>query len=504
MKNPSSSILNYTGRLFGNPVSAWLYKHVFERQLNSIWGYLFLFLLTFMVSWLVVKVGWFIGILIAAAVIGGPILFSTVFKVEFGIKLMLIIAVFMSVFLKLLPNIPIGLVMDSTILMMMLGITYRAIKKGEWKPFQTPITGAILLWMCWHLIEIANPIAASRVAWFYVVRPAVGYILLFFAAYGYLNSITRIKGLVYLIVILFALSGIWGIVQFIFGYFPFEMEYIVSHDAVHLVYIQGRWRSFGTMGSPAQFGVIMAYTLIFCFVLVKVRFGKYSKLFMISSGIICTMALVYSGTRTGVALVPIGIMTIVGLSRSVKLYLICIFGGIIMIGIINMPTDNYHIKRIQSTFNASEDESYKVRERNKEMITPWILSHPMGGGLGSTGVWGQRFSPGTFLANFPPDSGYVRIAVEMGWIGLLIYIFLWINILIKSVFPYWKMKNPELKTIALSIFVSIVPLIVIESAQDIVGKLPSNLLFWVQLAILFRAIELDLNEQKELCEKTVK
>ncbi len=490
--------------MFSNPVLAWLYKHIFEKQLNSFWGYLILLTITFGVSWLVVKVGWFIGILIAAAVIGGPILFSTVFRVEFGIKLMLIIAVFMSVFLKLLPNIPIGLVMDSTILMMMLGILYRAIKKGEWKPFQTPITGAILLWMCWHLIEIANPIAASRVAWFYVVRPAVGYILLFFAVYGYLNSISRIKGILYLIVILFAISGIWGIVQFIFGYFPFEMEYIVSHDAVHLVYIQGRWRSFGTMGSPAQYGVIMAYTVIFCFVLAKVKFGKHSKIIMISSGIICIMALVYSGTRAGVALIPIGVMTIVGLSRSIKLYLACALGGIIMIGIINMPTDNYHIQRIQSTFNASEDESYKVRERNKEMIKPWILSHPMGGGLGSTGVWGQRFSPGTFLANFPPDSGYVRIGVEMGWIGLLIYIFLWLNILIKSVFPYWKMKNPELKTIALSIFVSIVPLIVIESAQDIVGKLPSNLLFWVQLAILFRAIELDLNEQKELCEKTVK
>ena len=44
-------------------------------------------------------------------------------------------------------------------------------------------------------------------------------------------------------------------------------------------------------------------------------------------------------------------------------------------------------------------------------------SFPIGGGLGSTGVWGQRFTPGSFLAMFAPDSGLIRVAVELGWVG---------------------------------------------------------------------------------------
>ncbi|MCP6423416.1 hypothetical protein NL463_29335, partial [Klebsiella pneumoniae] len=58
---------------------------------------------------------------------------------------------------------------------------------------------------------------------------------------------------------------------------------------------------------------------------------------------------------------------------------------------------------------------------NQKRIQPYILSHPIGGGLGATGVWGVRFAPYSFLANFPPDSGYVRVAVELGWIGLGIF-----------------------------------------------------------------------------------
>lgn len=35
-------------------------------------------------------------------------------------------------------------------------------------------------------------------------------------------------------------------------------------DAIHLVYIQGRWRIFGTLTSPAQYGVVVTiFSMIF-------------------------------------------------------------------------------------------------------------------------------------------------------------------------------------------------------------------------------------------------
>ena len=489
--------LRLDGQGLRYPWQEWVREQVFVRRLNTVWGWLLLGAISLGVAVLVAKVNWVFGILIAAGVIGAPILFSAMFKLEMGIYLMITLAFFMSVFLKLFSKIPVGLVMDFTILLMMLGIVYKGIKTDDWTAFRTPITYTILVWMAYHFFEFLNPQAASRAAWFYVVRPAVGYILLFFACYAYLRTLRELKRLLIFLVLLSAVSGIWGIYQFLFGYFDFEMRDIVLNQQVHLVYIQGRWRSFGTMGSPAQYGVVMAYTILFSLVLLGVKFPKWFRFFLYLNALISLMAMVYSGTRAGYVLIPLGIMVMVGLARNVKLYVLCAIGGVAAVGVINMPTSNYHILRIQSAFKGSEDESYKVRKRNKEMIMPWIAAHPIGGGLGSTGVWGQRFSPGTFLANFPPDAGYIRVAVEMGWIGLIIYLALWINIMVFSIIGYLRMKDKELKAVALGILVCIAPLMVIEYAQDIIGKLPSNLLFWVQVALLVRAVEIDLSNQKK-------
>jgi hypothetical protein len=444
----------------------------------------------------VAKVGWVMGLLAGLACIGAPVLAFIALDAGWGVYLMVAISVFMNAALKLIPDLPIGLLMDFCILIMVLGVLYRCYHGNSWsKVFKTPISWVIGIWSGWHLMELANPIAASRVAWFYVARPALGYILIFFVAYGYLDTEARIRKLFFFIIACCGVSGVWGVIQFVNGYFPFEMNYIVQHQAVHLVFIQGRWRSFGPMSSPAHFGVVMAYMTVCSILMMRLAKRGGAKFLLLLSAAACLMALVYSGARSGYAVLPLSLAVMVGLSQNVKLYIACAIAGMGLAVVVAMPTDNYHIKRIQSTFKSEEDLSYNVREENRRMITPWILAHPMGGGLGSTGVWGQRFSPGTFLANFPPDSGYVRIAVEMGWIGLGLYALLWIVILWNGIIGFFKIKHPPLKLMALCILVSIVPLVVVEMAQDIVGKLPSNMLFWVFLAILMRCIDLGKNPQ---------
>ncbi|MEO0332959.1 MAG: O-antigen ligase domain-containing protein, partial [Bacteroidota bacterium] len=157
----------------------------------------------------------------------------------------------------------------------------------------------------------------------------------------------------------------------------------------------------------------------------------------------------------------------------------------------------YQIQRIHTILKASEDNSYQTRARTREMITPWILTHPIGGGLGSTGVWGQRFSPHTFLANFPPDSGLIRVAVELGWIGLLIFLNVYATILIKGTFAFWKMKDKQYKCMVAGFMCGIPPFLLVEWGQEVVGVFPISILFWIITAIIFKAIQLD-KEEREL------
>ncbi|MDB5017824.1 MAG: hypothetical protein JWQ84_2656, partial [Mucilaginibacter sp.] len=140
--------------------------------------------------------------------------------------------------------------------------------------------------------------------------------------------------------------------------------------------------------------------------------------------------------------------------------------------------------------------------KNQELIKPFILSHPIGGGLGAVGVWGQRFAPNSYLAHFPPDSGYVRVAVEMGWIGLIIYCIFNFVILYKGINYYYLIKDPELKSYCLAMILIIFAFDVGNFPQQALVQYPSNILFYLAMAILNVAMRLDL-EQRKLQPQTI-
>src|SRR5262249_18386596 len=132
-------------------------------------------------------------------------------------------------------------------------------------------------------------------------------------------------------------------------------------------------------------------------------------------------AMLFSGTRSSYILIPAAMVMLVILKFNRKVFVFTAAAGFMLAFLIMVPTSNPTLARFQSAFKPSKDRSFEERAKNQEMIKPYILAHPICGGLGSVGVWGQRFAPDSFLAKFPPDSGYVRVAVEMGWIGLFIY-----------------------------------------------------------------------------------
>ena len=133
------------------------------------------------------------------------------------------------------------------------------------------------------------------------------------------------------------------------------------------------------------------------------------------------MVMLYSGTRASYVIIPAALVMLAILYFNRKVFIFCSIGGLILGALIMVPTSNSTLARFQSAFRPSKDASFEERAKNQERIKPYILSHPIGGGLGSVGVWGERFAPNSYLAKFPPDSGYVRVAVEMGYIGLLLF-----------------------------------------------------------------------------------
>ena len=398
--------------------------------------------------------------------------------------------------IMLAPSVPVGIVVDLIISVGFLGFLLRSIRHNDFEIFKTPMAGIIYIWIGYNIFQLFNPWAASRVAWFYTMRPFVIYPLMYFIAAYIIKNRKDWLTLFYFFVTILVLSGAWGMFQWLHGYMPFEMNYLQDNDMIHLVYIRGRWRLFGTLLSPAQFGVSMAIVAQMALVLLVNRGGLLYRALMLFLFLFLIFLTVFSGTRAAMVILPISISVWVILSRNLKIWTLAAFAGICFVILLYIPVNNFYIERVQSAFKPGQDESLNVRLENRRAMYPWILKHPIGGGIGSTGALGMRFSPNTRLAQFAPDSGYLRVATELGWIGLIIYLVLWYKFLSLGIRNQWNVSDPHIKYALLAIVTSMASLLIVEWVQDIIGKIPFNLLFWILAALITQAPIIDTSEDE--------
>jgi O-antigen ligase len=205
--------------------------------------------------------------------------------------------------------------------------------------------------------------------------------------------------------------------------------------------------------------------------------------------------MLFSGTRGAYVLVPVALGMFLILKFSRKVFILGLVAGIIMAALVFMPTSNNYIRRFQSAFSPEYDASFNIRTTNQKKIQPYIIAHPFGGGLGATGTWGQRFSPQSYLANFPPDSGYVRVAVEIGWIGLFIFCTLIFIVLKIGITNFYKIRDPELKSFSLAMVLIVFALHIGNFPQEALVQYPTNILFSLVLALIITLPALDNDMQ---------
>lgn len=78
------------------------------------------------------------------------------------------------------------------------------------------------------------------------------------------------------------------------------------------------------------------------------------------------------------------------------------------------------IRRMRTTFRPTQDASFNVRKENQKKLALYLKDKPFGEGLGLSGGNARRFSS-RLTANIPNDSTYVKIWVETGIVGLILF-----------------------------------------------------------------------------------
>jgi O-antigen ligase len=457
---------------------------------------------------LVIAVAIAMGGIIAAAgllviFIGIPVVLAIIAYPVFGIAVLMVVSFFLNYVSEFLPpETPTGIILDAITYLLIFGFLLKFKYEKDWSYFKNPISYLILAWLAYNFFEVINPASPSILAWVYTVR-TVGFIMLMYFIFVYqIRSLATIKSLVKLWLVLAFLSAISGFQQENFGLLPFEKTWYYQ-DPLRLsfLYINGHLRKVAIFPDPVTFSYNMVVAAVLCLCLMFTKIKTYKKVILGVSIPFFFLVMLYSGTRGAFVLPPAALALLAVMNFNKKILTFVIGAAIVLVGLIFMPTSNQFIKRFQTAFRPSDDASFNVRAENQKRIKPYILSHPIGGGLGSVGIWGRRFAPNSFLAKFPPDSGYVRVAVEMGYIGLILFCTLMFVILKTGINNYYLIKNPELKIYCLAMVLIIFVFNIGNYPQQALVQYPSNILFYLACALLNVTLRLDKQEQQELAEK---
>jgi putative inorganic carbon (hco3(-)) transporter len=470
-----------------------------EKLWNPI-GILLLSALSIIITLGVVKYGIMAALLPMAAMIGLPVVYTIVAYPGFGIFIYLAMAYTIMWFFKLGVTFPLGTLMDGMEGLFILSVFIKQKKQENWSIFKGPVTTMILVWVGYNIFEVVNPVAESRQAWIYTVRTVAVVMFMYFIFIYYIDSKKLIRSILKMWIGLAFFAAVYAFKQEHIGFFAFEDAYLHSDPGVELLlFINGVWRKFSIFSDPVAFAYNMVSASLLCIGLMSGPVSRRKKVLLAFMVIFFITAMLYSGTRGAYVLIPVTMLLLTLLKYNKTLLAGIAIGAVLFLVIINIPTSNQTLYRFQSAFKPSDDASFNLRKMNQKKIQPYILSHPIGGGLGSTGEWGKRFAPNSYLANFPPDSGYVRVAVELGWVGLLLFCSLMFTILKTGINNYYRIKDPELRSYCLAAVLIVFALNIGNYPQEALVQYPSNVYFYLVVALITVTMRLD-NKQNEAAD----
>lgn len=441
------------------------------------------------------------GFGIIGGLIGATAACICLFNTKLGFFVTTVVGFFLF-YIKRIANdaIPMGLAVDLLIAVTFLGIY---LKKSVYKErlgrnSGNAITYIYLIYLGFLLVQAFNPAMDSIQGWVFTTRKFLNFLMIFFVGLNIFKTRKDITDYVKLWVILSALAGAYGCFQQWFGLLGFEHDWVMSDPIRYKLYFQGGdFRKFSFLSDPTAYGILMANTVIFCIILLLNTTNKRYRIGLVFAVLFMSLGMAYSGTRTAFFMIPAGLSLYILMTITNKKTMVFAISFLMLFCTLVFGPfyGNSTINRIRSTFEFNTDESLNVRDENRERIQPYILSHPLGGGVCTSGVLGLEFNPGHPLAGFPPDSGYLRTAIETGYVGLILTCLIYFIVLYMGVRNYYRSKNNDYRLLYLGIVASLYSYIVANYAQVAIGQMPGSLFFYSSMAIIINMGNLESKQQ---------
>lgn len=400
-----------------------------------------------------------------------------------------------------------GLLIDALLVLMYLSLFFKAFRiKIPWSRAKSQLTILVSVWLGYAFMQAVNPEAASIEAWFYAMRGIALYqgliiplcfilfnkpkdMMTFFMIWGVISVLGTIK----------------GIIQLTVGVDSFEQAWLDGGGHVtHILF--GKLRIFSFYSDAGQFGASQGHTgVVFGILALFCNHNPKLRLWFAFVSIMGLYGMLISGTRGAIAVPAMGGIMFIIVRKHVPSIVMGTMAGIAVFVFFKYTTignNNDQIRRMRTAFDPN-DASLQVRLENQKKLSGYLASRPFGGGIGSTGNWGQRFTPHTFLANTATDSWFVAIWADMGIIGLYLHLFILFFILITGAYNcMFRIRDDWIKGQITALVCGMAGIMMASYGNGVFGQFPTGILMYVGMVFIFLSPKWD--RKKALEEGLVK
>ena len=399
-------------------------------------------------------------------------------------------------------NAPFGLTVDGLLLLTWISLIFTQFnKKIEWKKAGKDYTYFFLVWSIMTFLQLINPETISREAWFYGMRGYAIYTLLTVPLIFIIFNKPKDLDIFIKLFIWFTIIGIAkGIGQKYMGCDRWEQQWlnIPGNRSTHILF--GQLRVFSIFSDAGTYGSSMGYAAIF-FTILGIYENKFTKrLLYFTIGIAAMYAMLISGTRSAIAVPLVGFMAYTILSKRITILIsigIILFSIFFFLKFTTIGQGNYDIRRMRSAFEE-KNASMDVRNENRKQFAEYLKTRPFGGGVGSAGNMGLRFTPNTFLAQTATDGYYIQIWAEQGIVGLIYYLSMILYISIKSSYLIFsKIKKNEYRSKAIGFTCGMFGLMVSSYTASSLGQFPNIIIVFGSMTFIALMPEWEKTEFKQ-------
>jgi hypothetical protein len=447
----------------------------------------------------------FLGILIlltaafiaTSGLIGGfillvipPVLYYLIIsfrKPELILYSTIIVTFMVSMLNRYIPGIPFGLTVDALLFLLVIVLIFHKRFNSQSYQRKNVLVWALMAWLIFSIAMLFNPQALSKAAWIYANRGLSFYPLLFVILT--LHTFSKEKHLKYFLIIwaIFSVFGtLWGMKQLLIGVSHTEQQWLNNGaELTHILF--GKLRVFSYFSDSAQFGANQAHTALVFGIIGLYKSGKTMSFLGLLVATLALYGMLISGTRGVLAVLAFGGLTYLIMTKNFRVVLLGLMvaaGCFIFLKYTSIGQSNYQINRVRTALDF-DDPSFKVRQVRINTLSSYLANKPLGGGIGSAGYWGKRFSPGTFLAQIGTDGHYTRIWMETGKIGLYLYLSMLLVIIFYLGILLWKMKDGKLRQILLAFYCGFVGLCAASYTNGLITQFPTGALTFTSLGFIY-------------------